>query len=136
MLNRIDHIGIVVDDLFRSRKFLESLGMTLEQELELPERNVKVAFYRCGDGRIELTQPTTDEGRRTRLGAGNQARIEHLGVEVDSISVAMEAIRGLGVELTADQPVAASGNLNAWTRPHTSEGIQFQLVERDAAGAA
>ncbi|MFE2445222.1 VOC family protein [Stenotrophomonas sp. NPDC087984] len=135
MLKRIDHIGVVVDDLFRAKKFLESLGLTLEFEREVPERNVKAAFYRVGDGaRIELIEPTTSEARRRRLGDGDQARIEHIAVEVDdSITKIMQTLRGLGVEFVAPQPVAIDGNLNAFSRPDTSEGIQFQLLERDAA---
>lgn len=135
MLKRIDHIGVVVDDLFRAKKFLESLGLTLEFEREVPERKVKAAFYRVGDGaRIELIEPTTSEARRRRLGDGDQARIEHIAVEVDdSITKIMQTLRGLGVEFVAPQPVAIDGNLNAFSRPDTSEGIQFQLLERDAA---
>lgn len=132
MLKRIDHIGVVVEDLSRAREFLESLGMRLERAQEVPERNVKIAFYHCGDGRIELIEPTSPDSRERRLGAGNVARIEHIGVEVDEISQAMAAVQGLGVALTTDHPVPVGPNLNAWTEPETSRGIQFQLVQRDA----
>jgi methylmalonyl-CoA/ethylmalonyl-CoA epimerase len=132
MFKRIDHIGVVVDDITKAREFLESLGMRLERAQEVPERNVKIAFYHCGDGRIELIEPTTDEARRRRLGEGELARIEHIGVEVDDVSQIMKAVQGLGAELTTGEPVPVGPNLNAWTRPETSSGIQFQLVQRDA----
>lgn len=132
MLKRIDHIGVIVEDLDRARKFLESLGLKLERAQEIPERNVKIAFYHCGDGRIELIEPTSEEARARRLGEGNQARIEHIGVEVDDISQVIDLVRGLGVELTTELPVPVGPNLNAWTKPETSQGIQFQLVKRDA----
>lgn len=132
MFKRIDHIGVVVDDVTQARAFLESLGMRLERAQEVPERNVKIAFYRCGDGLIELIEPTTEEARRRRLGDGNQARIEHIGVEVDDAPQIMKAVQGLGVELTTGEPVPVGPNLNAWTQPETSNGIQFQLVQRDA----
>ncbi|MFF8031639.1 MULTISPECIES: VOC family protein [unclassified Streptomyces] len=132
MFKRIDHIGVVVDDITEARKFLESLGMQLERAQEVPERNVKIAFYHCGDGRIELIEPTTEEARSRRLGEGNQARIEHIGVEVDDVPRIMKAVQGLGVELTTSEPVPVGPNLNAWTRPETSNGVQFQLVQRDA----
>ncbi|WP_158973166.1 VOC family protein [Streptomyces griseus] len=132
MFKRIDHIGVVVDDLAEARAFLESLGMVLERAQEVPERNVKIAFYHCGDGRIELIEPTTPEARERRLGEGNQARMEHIGVEVDDVPSIMRAIQGLGVDLTTSEPVPVGPNLNAWTQPTTSRGIQFQLVQRDA----
>lgn len=132
MFKRIDHIGVVVDDIAEARAFLESLGMQLERAQDVPERNVRIAFYKCGDGRIELIEPTTEESRRRRLGDGNQARIEHIGVEVDDVPRIIKAIQGLGVEFTTSEPVPVGPNLNAWTQPETSDGIQFQLVQRDA----
>ena len=133
MLKRIDHIGVVVEDLDRTSRFLESMGMELERAQEVPERGVKIAFYRCGDGLIELIEPMTDEVRQRRLGTGNVARLEHIGVEVDEISTAMKAVQGLGVALTTERPVPVGSNLNAWTEADTSLGVQYQLVERDAA---
>lgn len=132
MFERIDHIGVIVDDITAAAALLESLGMQLERAQDVPERNVKIAFYHCGDGRIELIEPTSDEARRRRLGEGNPARIEHIGVEVHDVSRIMKAVQGLGIELTTGVPVPVGPNLNAWTQPETSEGIQFQLVQRDA----
>lgn len=131
MFKRIDHIGVVVDDITEARALLESLGMQLERAQDIPERNVRIAFYRCGDGRIELIEPTGAEARSRRLGDGAQARIEHIGVEVDDVPQIMTAVQRLGIELTTSEPVLVGPNLNAWTQPGTSDGIQFQLVQRD-----
>ena len=132
MLKRIDHVGVIVADLASARAFLEGFGMRLERELDLPERAVKAAFYRCGDGMIEIIEPTTDEARERRLGEGNRARIEHVAIEVDSIARTLEAVRGLGIEITTDGPVLVGPNLNVWTRPETSDGVQYQLLETNA----
>ena len=134
MLKRIDHIGVIVDDLARARQFVESLGLVLERTADIPERNVRLAFYWCGDGRIELIEPTSPQARERRLGEGNQARIEHIGVEVEGthgVAGVMDIIRGLGVDMTTDAPVPVGPTLNAWTDPKTSHGIQFQFVQRD-----
>src|SRR5437879_948099 len=135
MFKRIDHIGVVVPDLAQAKKFLESLGLELELERELPHRNVKAAFYPVGDGaRIELIEPTSQETRARRLAKDGSTRIEHIAVEIDDeISTVMQALRGLGVDFVAPEPVAIDGNLNAFTREDTSEGIQFQIVERGTA---
>jgi methylmalonyl-CoA/ethylmalonyl-CoA epimerase len=130
MLKRIDHIGVVVEDLASSRQFLESLGLELELAEDRPARNVKVAFYRCGDGVIELIEPTSDELRRRRLGEGARARIEHIAFEVDDITTAMRTLRGLGVQLTSALPVPIGKHLNAFTEAGTSAGVQYQLVEK------
>ena len=133
MFKRIDHIGVVVDDIAEARALLESLGMELERAQVVPERSVSIAFYRCGDGLIELIEPIGEEARRRRLGEGAQARIEHIGVEVDDVPEIMKAVQRLGIELTTSEPVLVGPNLNAWTQPGTSDGIQFQLVQRGVA---
>jgi methylmalonyl-CoA/ethylmalonyl-CoA epimerase len=137
MLKRIDHVGVVVPELFRAKKFLESLGMILELEREVASRHVRAAFYRVGNGdgaRIELIEPTSEDARARRLAAGGKPRIEHIAVEIDAeIATVMEAVRGLGVDFVAAEPTPIDGNLNAFTQPHTSEGIQFQFVEHGAA---
>ena len=133
MLKRIDHIGVVVEDLAAARRFLESLGMELDRELELPEKSLKAAFYRCGDGgQIELIELTTDEARKSRLGEGNRARVEHIAIEVDDISETLDAIRGLGVQIDSERPMPVGKNLNVWTLAETSEGVQYQFLEKNA----
>jgi methylmalonyl-CoA/ethylmalonyl-CoA epimerase len=133
MLKRINHVGVVVEDLAAARKFVESLGMELDRELEVPEKAVKAAFYRAGDGaQIELIELTTEAERRRRLGDGNRARIEHIAIDVDDITATIESIRGLGVAIDSDAPVPVGPNLNVWTQAETSGGVQYQFVERDA----
>jgi methylmalonyl-CoA/ethylmalonyl-CoA epimerase len=132
MLKRMDHIGVIVDDLAQAKRFLESLGMELDRELDRPE--LRAAFYRRGDASmIEVIEMKTEEGRRTRLGEGRQATIEHIAFEVDDLAASITALRGLGVTFNTDAPVAAGRNLNVWTQPDSSDGIQFQLLEKDAA---
>jgi methylmalonyl-CoA/ethylmalonyl-CoA epimerase len=132
VLKRIDHIGVIVQDLAKARAFLESLGMELDRELELPERSIRAAFYRCGDGQVEIIELTTGEAGRQRLGDGGRARIDHIAIEVDDLSQTMEAVRGLGVEIDSEGPVPVGRNLNVWTLAETSEGVRYQFLQKDA----
>ena len=138
MLKRLDHIGVVVPELPSAKRFLERLGMTLELEREVADRHVRAAFYRVGEGvegaRIELIEPTSADARARRLAADGRPRIEHIALEIGAeIADVMRVVGGWGVEFVAAEPVAIDGNLNAFTQPDSSEGIQFQFVERGAA---
>jgi methylmalonyl-CoA/ethylmalonyl-CoA epimerase len=136
MLQRIDHIGVIVDDLAEARRFLERLGMALERTVERPEMDLRAAFYRCGDGSmIEVIEMTSPEGRNQRLGEGNQARIEHIAVEVADISEAMTALRGLGIDFDSEAPIPVGRNLNLWSRPESSDGVRYQFLQKNAVGA-
>ena len=132
MLKRIDHIGVVVDDLEEARRFLgESLGLELVRTLELPEKHLHAAFYRCGECLIEAIEVHDPDSRRERLGDGNRARIEHIAIEVDDLRTTLRALEGLGVRTDA-APLPIGRNLNVWTLPETTDGVQYQFLEKDA----
>jgi len=131
MLKRIDHIGVIVDDLQEARRFLSDLGLRFDRDLEIPGR-LRAAFYACGETQVEVIEISEPGERAQRLG-DSTARIEHVAIEVDSLSRTLEALRGLGVETTTPDPVPVGANLNYWTQADTCDGVQYQLIERGAA---
>ena len=131
MLKRIDHVGVIVDDLAQAKRFLTDMGMQLDRDLVIPGR-LRAAFYQCGETQIEIIEVDEPEERAKRLGEGT-ARIEHIAIEVDSLSTTLQALRGLGVETTFPDPTAVGANLNYWTEPATCDGVQYQLIEKGAA---
>ena len=131
MLKRIDHVGVIVDDLDQARSFLSNMGLRFDRDLVLPGR-LRAAFYACGDTQIEVIEIDEPGERAQRLG-DSTARIEHVAFEVDSLATTLEALRGLGVETTTVDPMAVGANLNYWTRAETCDGVQYQLIEKGAA---
>lgn len=132
MLKRIDHIGVVVDDLEEARRFLgEDLGLELDRTIEVPEKHLHAAFYRCGECQIEVIEVHDPQARRERLGDGNRARIEHIAIEVDDLRDTLRALEGLGVRADA-APLPVGRNLNVWTVPETTDGVQYQFLQKNA----
>jgi methylmalonyl-CoA/ethylmalonyl-CoA epimerase len=131
MLKRIDHVGVIVDDLEEAKRFLADLGLRFDRDLVIPGR-LHAAFYACGDTQIEIIEVDDAAERAERLGDG-KARVEHIAFEVDSLSKTMEALRGLGVDTTTADPMAVGTNLNYWTKADTSDGVMYQLIEKGAA---
>jgi methylmalonyl-CoA/ethylmalonyl-CoA epimerase len=127
MMKRIDHVGVVVDNLPEARAFLSRLGMTLDHEFDLGR--VEAAFYRCGDVLVELIECKVDHERARRLGE-NQARIEHIAIEVDDLARTVGEMAELGVQVTAAEPVTQGGIRSHWTKPESSDGVMYQLFER------
>lgn len=59
---KIAHIGIAVRDLEASIPFYtDLLGMTLEKMEEVESEQVKVAFIKIGESRIELLEPLSEK---------------------------------------------------------------------------
>jgi methylmalonyl-CoA/ethylmalonyl-CoA epimerase len=126
-LKRLDHVGVVVDDLdSRASVLTEQLG--LEPDGAADHDDLRIAFFRSGDARVELIEPKTAAGRETRL-AGGATRIEHISFEVDDLEETILALSALGIETTAP-PRESGGNVNVWTVPATSGGIMFQFQQR------
>ncbi len=128
-LKRIDHIGVIVDDLGEAVALLRSLGLpegpTLERE------DLSAAFFPCGDVSIEVIQILDPEQRRRRLGDGQQARIEHIAIEVDDLDATLEGLAVLGIRPDA-QPREVLGSLTFWTAAETSDGVRYQFVQKRA----
>jgi catechol 2,3-dioxygenase-like lactoylglutathione lyase family enzyme len=126
-LKRLDHVGVIVDDLdSRAELLTEQLG--LEPDGDAQHEDLRIAFFKSGDARVELIEPLTAGGRESRL-AGGTTRIEHISFEVDDLEETLLALSALGIEITAPPRVSA-GNRSVWTVPATSGGIMFQFQQR------
>lgn len=134
MFTRIDHIGVVVADLQEAGRWLgEHFGLPLQRTLELPERGIRAAFYRCGEVDIEVIEISDPESRRQRLGEGQRARIEHIAVEVGDLKDALAPLAALGVRTTAAEPLRVGDSLNMWTVADSTGGVSYQLIQRGQA---
>src|SRR5436309_16065633 len=103
MLKGIHHIGVIVDDLESAKRFLGgTLNLSLQRELDSPERAMRAAFFRCAEVDIEVIEMTEPEARRKRLG-DTQARIDHIAIEVDDLVKSLAALGEVGVH-TASGP--------------------------------
>jgi methylmalonyl-CoA/ethylmalonyl-CoA epimerase len=132
MLKRIDHIGVIVDDLEEAKTFLERMGMEFDRDLHI-EGRLKAAFYRCGDTMIEVID-VYDPGERARRLGEDKARVEHIAIEVDGLQQTLSTLQGLGIKTTSPDALKIGRTLNYWTEAATCDGVQYQLVEKEPAG--
>lgn len=130
----VDHIGVIVASIDRAKQFLgEVLGLALVKETDFPERGTKAAFYQLGSCEIEVIECLREEARRARLG-DNEARIEHIAVQVPSLEGLLGHLGGLGVDMDAE-PLLYDGDLMSFSIPATTMGVRFQFMEKDVEAA-
>jgi methylmalonyl-CoA epimerase len=135
MLDRIDHVGVIVDDLEVAKRFLgDVLKLELIRELSLPEQRIQAAFYRCGDASVEVIQVDDPAERARRLGDGATARIEHIAFEVDRLEPTLEELRAAGVQTVTEQPRRIGPSRTIFTRPDSTNGVVLQFLDRHAPG--
>lgn len=129
MLKRIDHVGVVVDDLERAVRVLRDvLGLEQTAARSDPVRGSRVAFFRCGQAEIELIQLTDPEECFRRLGDG-RARIEHIAIEVDDLAASWALLAERGVRAAGPEVRTPLGR-SVFSAPESTEGIGFQFVQR------
>ena len=86
-----------------------------------------------GGAAVETGDPDV---RARRLGEGNVARIEHVAIEVDDIEPVREKLRASGVEMQSDVPTYTPAARSYFTRPETSGGVVYQLLDRKVASGS
>lgn len=125
---RIDHVGIVVEDLASASSFVRDvLGFAFDREVSIPGR-LQAVFFRCGDARVELIDVSDPEERRRRLGTA-AAKLEHVAVEVQDLNGAIESLKRSGVMMTSAAPTVNGPTRSYFTRPETTKGVIYQLFD-------
>jgi catechol 2,3-dioxygenase-like lactoylglutathione lyase family enzyme len=115
-IRRMEHVGVVVDDLADAVAFFVELGLELQGEVPvegdwvdrivgLEGVRAQIAMLRTpdGDGRLELTKfhaPSTDGGYQPA--PANAPGIRHVAFAVEDIDDVVARLRTRGAELVGE----------------------------------
>ena len=140
-IQRMDHVGIVVEDLAAATEFFLELGLELQGEGsvegEAVDRIVGLEGVRSelvflqtpdGHGRLELTKfhsPPTEGG--TQNAPANAPGIRHLTFAVEDLEAVLARLRTRGTELVGELE-RYGGYLLCYVRG--PEGIIVELAEK------
>ena len=132
MLEKIDHIGIAVNNLDDAQKlYTEILGLKVQEIEEVAEQKVRVAIIPVGESRIELLESTDPEGPIARYIAKRGEGIHHLAVRVDNIEQTLSDLKSNDIRLIDETPrIGAGGAKIAFVHPKGTNGILLELCER------
>jgi catechol 2,3-dioxygenase-like lactoylglutathione lyase family enzyme len=141
-IQRIDHVGIVVDDLAAATEFFLELGLELRHEGPVEGRWVdrivgldgvraEIAILQTpdGHGRLELTKfhsPSTQSG--DRHAAANTPGIRHLAFAVEDLDAVVAGLRARGAELVGELERYEDSYRLCYVRG--PEGIILELAEQ------
>lgn len=133
MIKKIDHIGIVVPDIYQGKMlFGNALGLKFEKEEVNHDWNVIIAFYRCGDVLIELLQPF-GPGPSQEFLEKHGAGINHICYEVEDIQKAMEHYSKNFI-LESEKPLPGAGGSKVFFIDGKSLcNVETELVEQPKA---
>lgn len=134
MMDRIDHLGIAVEDLAQSIAAYERLGLNLTHTEEVRDQKVRVALFPCGTSRIELLESTDPEGPIGKFLAKKGPGIHHVAFGVENLEQTLGQLAANGVRLIDERPrIGAGGVKIAFVHPASAGGVLLELCERAAS---
>ncbi len=135
MFNRIDHIGVAVEDLDAALALYErDYDMTLVHRETVREQGVEAVLLDVGENHVELlaaTGPDTPVGKfLAKKGPG----MHHVAYQVDDIEATLAALKQAGLRLIDETPRTGIRNSRvAFLHPATAGGLLTEIVQ-PAAG--
>lgn len=129
MATRIDHLGIAVRDLGASEPvFARLLGVEPAGREEVASEGVLVSFFRVGESRFELLQPTGPESPIHKAIEKRGEGIHHVALRVEDIDAEVERLRADGFQFVGEAPrPGAGGHRVAFIHPKSAGGILVEL---------
>jgi len=130
-MNKVEHIGIAVNDIKIAGNIYEKLLNTGIYKTELVEREgVETAFLKTGPSKIELLQATHTDSPIAKFIAKKGEGIHHIAFEVDDIEAEMLRLKNEGFVLLSDKPKPGADNkLVCFVHPKSAGGVLIELCQ-------
>lgn len=128
---RIDHIGIAVKDIDKSRDLFEALLGKPELKSEMVEsENVLTSFFRSERSKIELLHSTDPDNVINKFIAKRGEGIHHIAFEVKDIKESIKDLKEKGFRFINEQPkIGADNKLICFLHPKSANGILIELCQ-------
>ena len=123
--SHIDHIGIAVKSIEESRKFYEEiLGFKCYKIEEVTEQKVKTAFFKIGEVKIELLEPTAPESPVAKFLEKKGPGFHHIAYFVENVNEALLVARTRGAQAIDEwSRNGADGMDIGFLHPKSTEGV-------------
>lgn len=130
-LNRLDHVGIAVNDLAEGRDYYERvLGLRPAHEEVVEDQGVHEVLYRVGDAWVQLVAPLGPDTPVGRFLAKRGEGLHHVGYSVANVSTALRQLKAAGVETIDEAPrIGSGGTTIAFVHPKAAHGVMIELIE-------
>ncbi len=96
----------------------------------MPSQKVKVAFLPCGDTRIELLCPTSEDSAVAKFIEKKGEGIQHIAFAVDDLPNALAESEAKGITLIDKEPRPGAHHADiAFLHPKSSMGVLIELCK-------
>jgi methylmalonyl-CoA/ethylmalonyl-CoA epimerase len=127
----VNHIGIAVRSIEAQRPFYEgTLGAVFEGTEEVPSQKVRVGFFRVGDLRLELLEPTDPTSPVATFLEKKGEGLHHVAFTVAGIEARIAELKQAGLRMIDETPRPGAHHMRiAFIHPKSSCGVLTELCE-------
>lgn len=133
MIKKVDHIGIAVRSLEEALPFYtDILKLPLLGMEEVKSEDIKVAFLKAGDIKLELLEPTSSESAIAKFIEKRGEGLHHVALGVESIQERINEIKEKGIQMINNAPkIGAGGAQIAFMNPKSTGKVLYEFCERE-----
>ena len=130
-VSHIEHLGIAVKSLEEAIPYWENvLGLKCYAIEEVADQKVKTAFFKIGQTKIELLEPTSEDSTFAKYFEYRGVGFHHMALACENIGEQLADAEAQGVRLIDKTPRnGAEGLTIAFLHPKSTQGILTELCE-------
>ena len=130
-ISHIKHLGIAVKSLEEAIPYYEQvLGLKCYNIEEVADQKVKTAFFKVGQTKIELLEPTSEDSTIAKFIEKRGQGVHHVAFAVEGIEGALAEAESKEVALIDKTPrKGAEGLTIAFLHPKSTQGVLTELCE-------
>jgi methylmalonyl-CoA/ethylmalonyl-CoA epimerase len=127
----INHIGIAVRSIEAQKPFYEeTLGAVFEGVEVVSDQKVRVAFFRIGDVRLELLEPTEPASTIASFLEKRGEGLHHVAFTVERIEDRIAELKSSGVRMIDEQSRPGAHHMRiAFLHPKSTFSVLTELCE-------
>ena len=130
-MQKIEHIGIAVDDIDKSNVLFSKIFGKANYKSEIVEsEGVLTSFFQIGDSKIELVAATNSESPIAKYLSKNRIGMHHIAFAVDDIEKEIMRLKSEGIRLLNENPKQGADNkLICFLHPKDTNGVLIELCQ-------
>ncbi|MDR2125640.1 MAG: methylmalonyl-CoA epimerase [Prevotellaceae bacterium] len=131
-ISHIEHLGIAVKSLEQAIPYYEQiLGFKCYAVEEVADQKVKTAFFKAGQTKIELLEPTSPESTIAKFIEKRGEGIHHIAFTVDDVQKSLDEAAEKGIQLIDKAPRKGAEGLEiAFLHPKSTIGVLTELCQQ------
>ncbi|MDQ4140055.1 MAG: methylmalonyl-CoA epimerase [Bacteroidota bacterium] len=130
-MNKVEHIGIAVQDLIKANLvYSQILGTEPYKTEQVTSEKVITSFFRCGESKIELLAATDETSVIANFIQKRGEGIHHIAFAVEDIEAEMNRLKQAGFTLLNETPKPGADNkLICFVHPKNTNGVLIELCQ-------